>query len=269
MLNKKIFIYIALVLGIIFYSCESNDALKPIVTIPPSADTNAKKIVLEFFTNSGCIPCVNAHALFNQMKDPNVIVTTNDTNIYIVSIHVQYPFPPDSLYVANALQNTQRASYYGVTFTPNARLDGVNMGAFDAQLWTAEMNAELSQTIYTKITLQNNYNTSTDSGTVTANVNVINPIPTTDNVIHIYITQDSIYYPTAPNGIDWFDDVVRRMATGSAGESITLTNGNTTTFSKGYRILPAWKREHCFITVFVQSTSTKAVYGAGRIKVLP
>jgi hypothetical protein len=58
---------------------------------------------------------------------------------------------------------------------------------------------------------------------------------------------------------------MRNMVTGSEGEDIAI--GSTNTVVKAYGLAQNWKDDNCYITVFVQSKSTKQVFGAARIKV--
>jgi hypothetical protein len=140
------------------------------------------------------------------------------------------------------------------------------MGQFSASNFTALVNAEFKNTRYMDVSLTNSFD-GVDSGTVTANLKALTALPTGDNVIHIIISENDISYVTAPNGVTHPDDVMRNMVTGSDGESVSLTPNQTLVFSKNYRLLPKWKMEDCYITVFVQSISTKQIYGVERIKI--
>ena len=126
-------------------------------------------------------------------------------------------------------------------------------------------NAEFLSQRYLDVTLANDFN-GTDSGTITVNVRGNVSLPTNDNVIHIVINENDISYITAPNGVTHPDDVMRYMITGGDGEAISVAQNQMTTVIKGYNLQTRWKKENCYLTVFVQSTSTKAVYGVERIK---
>ena len=58
---------------------------------------------------------------------------------------------------------------------------------------------------------------------------------------------------------------MRYMVTGTTGEDISVGTNNTVV--KNYGLAPNWKSEDCYITVFIQSKSTKQVFGVERIKV--
>lgn len=245
-------------------SCESNDNPVSSVYIPQAIN---RKVLVEFFTNSGCIPCIDAHHYFDQIK-AGVGVTPNDTGVIIVSYHTNFPNIGDSLYRANIPQNNARINYYSVGSTPQGRADGTDMQDFSSTIWTAHIKAEMFSTKYMNVTLENNYFASEDSGFVTINLQTVAPVPTTDNNIFVVITEDSIPYITAPNGIKYPGDVMRFMQTGSSGAPITLTNGQTTVFSTGYNISSRWNANKCNIVAFVQSTSIKQVYGVEKIKII-
>lgn len=246
--------------------CESNDNVTDAVCIPAYDPVN-KKILVEFFTNAGCNPCIAAHNYLDEIAEHVGCHTLNDSSVVVISYHTRYPYSFDSLYRANVTQNEFRSTtYYGVLFTPQARIDGVNSGQFSSSSWSAQIDAEFKTTKYLDITLSNFYDSDSDSGTVSANVSLVSALPSSDNVIHIVITENNVSYVTSPNGITNPDDVMRTMVTGQDGESISV--GQNTSVSKNYRISPNWDENECYINVFIQSTSTKQVFGVEKIKVV-
>ena len=257
----KYLIFVFAVPAFILYSgCESNDTATNSVYIPQPVN---KKVLVEFFTNSGCNPCIVAHHYLDQITS-NSGATINDTSVIILAYHTRYPYILDSLFRANIVQNQGRSDYYGITFTPQSRLDGnINMGQFSSGDWSAQINAELNTTKYLDIFLSNTFNG--DSGNVTADFSLVNAIPSSDNVIHIIITENNIPYITAPNGITYPDDVMRYMITGTDGESVNIGQG--VSVNKSYGLAPHWNEDECYITVFVQSSSTQQIFGVERIKV--
>jgi hypothetical protein len=264
MILKRLILALPLLLLVFYYGCESNDAVTNSVYIPQAVN---KKILVEFFTNAYCQPCVNSHNYWNQVNAVGG-VSLNDTSIIIVSYHAKSPNPADSLYRANTIQSDARFNYYGVstTGTPNSNLDGVYMGQFAASNYSALLNSEFKTAKFLNVVLTNNFN-GTDSGTVTANITALSTLPTSDNVIHIVITENKVSYVTAPNHVTAPDDVMRYMPTGNDGTSITLNQNQQVTYTQKYGIAGNWKKGDCYINVFVQSISTRAVYGVERIKV--
>lgn len=245
-----------------FTGCESNDTAFSSIYIPQPVN---KKVLVEFFTNAGCNPCIAAHNYLDQIG-VGAGVTINDTSVIIISYHTKYPFILDSLYRANIEHNQARADYYGVNYTPQARLNGdINLANFSASDWTAQINYSFNTTRYLNINLINEFSTSTDSGTVTVIINQVSQIQSNDLVLHVVITENHVSYVTAPNGIKYPNDVMRYMVTGRDGEPVNLSP--SLALVKRYGIAQNWKANDCYLNVFVQSRSTKEVFGVEKIKV--
>lgn len=254
------FIIIALTLSAaaILNGCESNDAASNssvCVKLPVN-----KKGLLEFFTNAGCTPCIEAHNYLDEITK-----STYDTSLIIISYHTRYPFIQDSLYRANVPHNQGRSDYYGITYTPQGRLDGVNTGQFSADNWGCQINQELNTQEYLRVVLSKQFDPNIDSGSVTANITLVNALPSNDNVVHFVITEDSISYITAPNGIKYPNHVMRNMITGKDGETISIGQG--VSVSKNFGLAQHWNSEKCYLVVFVQNPTTKQVFGVEKIKI--
>ncbi len=253
--------FIALV---ILAGCESNDSVSTSVYIPQ--DVN-KKVLFEFFSNMKCTPCIEPHRSFLEPLEVAAGITINDTAVVLLAFQYKWPGPMDSIYRANWIQNDARASYYDVNAAPAGFTDGVNMGLYSYSLWSDQLGSAMNSTKFTNITISNDFNLNIDSGTVTAHVQILVQPPTNDNVIHIIVTEDHVPYVTAENGITMYDAVMRYMETGSDGAAINLALGQTVNFSIPYGIRNTWKVDDCYIIIFVQSTSTRQVYGVEKVKV--
>lgn len=259
---KYIKYFLVLVAAVIIHGCESNDTTTNSVYIPQPVN---KKVLVEFFTNAGCNPCVAAHGYLDQIN-LNSGATINDTSVIILSYHTKYPYIGDSLYRANIPHNQGRSDYYGVNNTPQGRLNGVSMGQYSSSTWSAQINAEFITTNYLNIALSNTYDETLDTGTVTANISLVNALPSSNTVIHMVIIENHVEYVTAPNGITKPDDVMRTMITGVNGEAVTV--GQNTTVTKSYGLNSRWDPEECYIIVFIQNPDTKQVFGVERIKII-
>lgn len=261
---KTISFSLVLAAGFSLIGCESNDNPQNSVYIPQPVN---KKVLVEFFTNSGCFPCIAAHNYLDQITGVTG-ATLNDTSVIIISFHTRYPSITDSLYRANIVQNEARSDYYTINSTPQGRLDGVNMGQFSSSTWSSAINQEFKTTKYLNLTLSNAFNPNNDSGIVIAAIQTVSTPPSNqDNVVHVVITESNVPYITAANGIKYPDDVMRYMITGENGEPISLTLGQTAVVSKSYGLRSNWNEDECYLTVFVQNSGSKQVYGVERIKV--
>jgi hypothetical protein len=266
MKKLKLFLVLIAVSAALYISgCESNDNPTSSVYIPQPVN---RKVLMEFFSNSNCGPCVLPHNSFISPMVEQEGITRNDSCVILLSFQFKYPNIQDSIYWANEPENQGRADYYNVAAAPAGYVDGSYMGAFSSGEWSAELNAELMSTSYLVITLTNTYDDTGRTGSVTANVLTQTAPETSDNVIHIVLTENNVPYISAQNGIKNYEFVMRDMVTGSGGNTIQLTQGQTTTFTQAYTVDNRWKQGDCYMTVFVQSTSSKKVYGVERIKIM-
>jgi hypothetical protein len=261
---KHLFLSLLLSGLLLYTGCESNDALQDPSPQPPVTDTLKKKVIIEFFTNAGCNPCIAAHNYLDAIHE-ELGQTIRDSNVIILSYHTRYPFIGDVLYLANVPHNQGRSNYYGVTFTPQGKLNGVDMGQFSESNWTAQFNAQLLTNEFLQVDLSNTFNAAIDSGTVTINTTLINALPSSEHSLHVVITENNIPYPNAPNGITSPDDVMRFMITGLDGEVTSF--GQSNTIVKNYGLNPSWNEDECNIVVFIQNTATKQIFGVNKIKV--
>jgi len=261
----KLFLILIFVSSALYISgCESNDNPSSSVYIPQQVN---RKTLFEFFSNSNCLPCINAHRYFIEPLTQQSGVTINDSSVILISFQVNFPNPADSLYWANQPENQARANYYNHPAAPAGFLDGTGMGAFSSGEWSREVNAEMMTTKFLNITLSDSYDSASRNGSVTANVLTQSSVTTTDNVIHIVLVENDVPYISAPNGITQYEYVMRDMITDSTGAPITLSQGQTTTFTQSYTVGSRWNDSECYLVVFIQSYSTKKVYGVERIKI--
>lgn len=250
---------------IIFSGCESDDTSVNSVYIPQPV---ARKTLFEFFSNSGCQPCIEPHRSFLEPLEEARGVTINDTSVIIISYQVNFPNPLDSIYFQNPQENDARSSYYNVVAAPQGNDDGSYMGQYSFTEWSSKLNASMNTTAYLDITISNSFNSANDSGMVTAHIKTLVQPPTNqNNKVHVVLIENNVPYITAPNGIKLYNAVMRDMVDGPDGSNITLSAGQTVDYSISYGVRSNWKVNDCYLVVFVQNLPSKEVYGVERIKV--
>jgi hypothetical protein len=257
-------IIVLILLFSILIGCESNDNPQNSIYIPRPVN---KKVLVEYFSNSNCQPCIAAHKYFIEPIENAAGQTINDTALIFLSWQFKYPNINDSIYWANPVQNAYRANFYSVLGAPYGALDGNYMGSFSSTDWTNEVNAEFKTTKYVNFNLSGSYDSISRNGSVTAAVQTLVAPPTSDNVIHFILAESKVMYISAPNGIKEYNDVMRSMITDTTGVSITLTQGATTTLTESYNINSKYVDFNCSIIIFIQSQSTKQIYGVEKIGV--
>ncbi|MFI5145461.1 MAG: Omp28-related outer membrane protein [Ignavibacteria bacterium] len=259
---KRFLILIPVAAVVFLISCESNDNPTNSVYIPQPVN---KKVLLEYFSNSSCVPCIEMHRSFIEPIDAVSGVTINDTSIVFVSWQYKYPNTQDSVYWANPVQNAYRAAYYQVLGAPQGNLDGNYMGSYSTQEWASQVNTEFDSTRYLNILLANTYDSIARTGSISANVQTLVTPSTNDNVIHFILTENNVNYISASNGIKVLNDVMRLMITDTSG--VPFTFGGTQTITKNYSVDHKFVDSNCHLVVFIQSYGSQKVYGVEKIAV--
>jgi hypothetical protein len=258
----KLFYAILICLPIFLYSCESNDN---IVYQTTKDTTVVNKTLVELFTNTSCIPCVSANTFLDGIKHCTGI-TNNDTNVIIIRYHSTI-FPNDPFYLFNPAPNFARQQYYNALTNPRGYMMGTYMGAFDAATWINSINQKLASTNLMDISFTINYDTASRNGSLAIQVKQSGGTTQTDLVIHIAVTESELYY-NASNGETEFDNTLRDLITGTNGESITVTSGQTTNLNHNFSIMNGIDIPNTEIIIFVQNTSTKEIFGVNKHKLM-
>jgi hypothetical protein len=260
---KKIFIILLITVlpALFFSSCESND--NPIVKGNPYI-TADNKVLVEIFTNTSCIPCVSANTYMDGINN-NAGVTSIDTNVIIVRFHTTL-FANDPYYNFNVTDNFARQQFYNAGLSnPRGYLMGTSMGSFNSSNWTTSINNRLAVQNSMGFNFTVNYDTASRNGTVNLTLAQVSGSALSDLVLHIAIVENGlIMTPPAPNGETDFENTFRQFVTQPNGDAISISPGQSLTFVKNFNLMNGINPADSYIVIFVQSTSTKEVFGAAK-----
>lgn len=258
MRKVKYHLSILIALLFVFYSCESNDGIIIQGIVP---DSSSSKVLMELFTNTSCIPCVQANIYLDRINNLSG-VTINDTNVIIIRIHTTL-FPNDPFYSFNSADNLARQQYYVTPgfANPKGYLMGSDstIGNFNETVWTTEINKRLAETNSFVITFTLTYDSLTRNGILDYEIGQLSGSQVNDLVLHIAVTENSLFY-NAPNGETHFENTLRDLITPASGESITISPGQSSTFSKNFTLMDGIDHKHAHIILFIQSVSSKEVF---------
>lgn len=234
-------------------------------TVQQSAVASNNKVLVEMFTNTSCIPCVQANTYLDKIQRLEGI-TNNDAEVIMIRIHSTL-YPNDPFYLYNTAANDARQNYYnGGIFNPYAFLNGSFMGNYSANAWTSLINNNFGALSLYAITYVNNYNTTTREGTVNVTVNQLSGSQVGDLVLHVAITEDDLMY-NAPNGETEFHNVLRDLRTPGTGEPVNVSSGQSVGFSYNYTLGSQINDNHANVIMFIQSVGTKKVYAVENKKI--
>ncbi len=75
--------------------------------------------------------------------------------------------------------------------------------------------------------------------------------------------------PPAPNGETDFENTLRDLVTPTGGEPFSIATGQTLNFIKNFTLKDGINANETDIIVYVQSVSTKEVFGVVKTKLVP
>lgn len=209
------------------------------------------KVLIELFTNTSCIPCVEANTYLDEVFNLQG-VTSNDANVVILRYHTTL-FAGDPFYLYNTTDNNARMSFYpnSAIVNPRTFLLGGYMGAFSMSSWTNKINEFLADTRTYAIKLTNTYDSVTRNGNINIQIKQVSGEVFNDLVYHVAVAENGIMY-NAPNGETHFDNTLRDLVTPPAGQTFTISPGQTNSYNESYNISTDINQNNTDIVVFIQ-----------------
>lgn len=233
------------------------------VAFAASAFAAQRVVLVENFTNTGCAPCASANPVTHGFMEayPDQIVLN-------VQYHVNWPSSTDPFYLANPTDVNGRRTYYGVNAVPDMITDGVNTpspGSYSGL--EAAVGSQLA--VDAPFTFDITTSQSGNDLTVDVDVTAVDDVPASNLVLHMALIEPHVYTdpPGADNGERNFYSTMRKMLPDYNGQPLTISNGNTVSFSQTATLDPAWV--DIVAVVWVQDNSTREILQAGSSAVVP
>jgi len=222
----------------------------------------SQRIVLaEMFTNTGCPPCAPADDTLDQIAEDL------SARLAVIRYHTWWPSSSDPFYQANTSENIARINYYGTNYTPRLMIDGTIDGQYFPSTWRNLIQQRFNVESPLEINLSGTVDTSSLSGSITAQIIATGSVTGTNLKIRYAIVESDIYYP-GPNGTLYHNQTFRDMFPDVNGVPITISLGDTITDTQSFSISDSWVIENCEIVVFVQDDPTRAILQGAKIPVL-
>jgi hypothetical protein len=212
-----------------------------------------KKVLLEMFTNAHCYSCVAGYELFRQFR----MTSVNSSRVSYVMYHITQPGVEDSIYFENRADSDQRNAYYGShTAVPLLFIDGTFTGS-NTKTWRQYIDTRFPSVSPFTISLKGTV--AGNKGTINAQIHRDGAVADNDLRLHIILTESVSSY-IGKNGVSPQIFAMRKMLGSAAGEAFSLPQGETTSISRAFDLMPNWDNEKLWVTVFIQSGSKKTVY---------
>ncbi|MBN1598110.1 MAG: tandem-95 repeat protein [Bacteroidales bacterium] len=224
----------------------------------------SKRVLVEYFTNSGDEDLVAPNASFNRVINNQLTMDAVD-----LQYHMGYP-GNDPFYALNPYIADSREAFYGLISVPYAIMDG---GPDSKPGYKFDYsNDSIEQIDITRAVLGDNKFDidittlfGTNSLSIEVEVSALTAVEQSVLTLHVVIIEELVKEVIGENGEDRFENVVKKM----------LPNPGGTTFNRSWSIGNSesvyfdWDYEDVFdedelrVVAFIQNNETREVYQVG------
>jgi hypothetical protein len=216
-----------------------------------------RTVIVEEFTSVTCGPCKDASVLLNNLlKDQSYA-----GRLLSVRYHMPYPLPGDPYYNASKADVDARSSYYEVgTTLPRVRIAGGwgTVGSTNE----AEMRSAINEEINLPSPVRMEVSQQRGEGN-TVNVTITVTAAAGEEVDRLRVravaVEELIANPDPSiknlpgyNGETEFHDVMRKLVFGASGQSVTLSSGESKTYTGSYTLDPSWTANEMRVVAWIQ-----------------
>ncbi len=224
-----------------------------------------RMVLVEEFTQASCGPCASQNPAFDEL------LGNNTDKVVVLKYQVWWP-GYDPMYEDNTPDVDDRVAYYGVNGVPNGMVNGIGItndcNYYDwapACLDQAEIDAEyaVSSPFDISITAEADATEMMVSITVTCSEDVSGTLKLMGALAETQIVWDSA---PGTNGETEFNHIMKKLFTGSAGETIATdwTAGMSMTYDYTVNLseINIYDFGQLEVIAFIQDDATKAVHQA-------
>ena len=238
----------------------------------PVATTEAKNVVIEEFTGVRCPNCPQGHIAIVNIKaaNPNRVISVSLHPIN--SLGYAYPFSTQNFTSTKA---QSLFDYIGqVGFEPVAAIDRILFSGqtkilLDKSLWSNYVTQQLTQASPANITLNKNFNSSTNELTIIVEVHYTQAVIEA-NKLTVLLTESNMVSAQLDGAeIDTFythNDVMRDFISDTQGDAITPTREAGRVIRKVYKKIldSAWNPENMHIVAYLHEFANANIVYQGR-----
>jgi hypothetical protein len=217
-----------------------------------------RMVLLEHFSNTDCIPCVDVDEIVED-----VLADFGIDEVASVGYHPPFPGPADPFYLAAKEQNDNRTDYYDPPFMPFIMVDGtknvfhVPLSQFRGKLITAFEERKLAPPQAALEILS--FETNGDELSADIKITAIEELGT-DIMLRIALINRSVQAADPPgvNGQTYFIDVMRDFDPSPEGIPISLSAEQKKMVSFTFVRDEQWP-ENLEVVAFLQNDATNEV----------
>ncbi|MCB2204716.1 Omp28-related outer membrane protein [bacterium] len=231
-------------------------------------DTQVEEVprmsLMEIVTSANCGPCAPQNETWHTAMQSAVY----RERVATIKYHVWWPRSTDELWHHSSEWSKPRVDYlfdpippaqYGA---PNGWVGG-EMISNRASNWISSTDVDMQKPAGAKIELESSKEGNVIS--LTIRVTGISTSGYSDLRLHTAVTESEIEYNDG-NAENIHYEVMRRMYPDAQGETVTIGNGQLSTFQRSITIDDEWNADHLEAVVFLQSKGSKEVLQAAKLE---
>lgn len=182
----------------------------------------ARGVLVEHFSNTGCIPCVETDRILENVLHEKGAVTALS-----IGYHANFPSPSDPMYLISQAGNDARLQFYSVVAAPTIYVDGVT-GLGSLNLETRLRNAFTAREQVAPGAILEIFDFAAGATSVTGRVRVEALQDLSNVALRIALIERAVNFATPPgiNEMTYFFDVYRRFYPDPGGISLSLSPGD-------------------------------------------
>jgi len=219
-------------------------------------------VLIEFFNNYGCLPCVPAAQIVYDL------IAHNGTQLIGIECHVNFPAVGDPFYQANPADHTARQFYYQVGTLPTALMDGhVVPDPTQPAAYEALFDKRISIPSGVALAVRGTYIPAKRTGELV--VRAIAEEPGTWR-LRLAITEDDIVLdPPGPNGMSVYKYILRRLLPTPDGMELIFSGQSPDTLevAQEFFLDPFWSEQNVSVVAFVQNDISREIEQASTARV--
>ena len=240
-------------------------ALFAIVSTATLSAQYERTILIEDFSSVTCVNCPQASAIVTKL------VKENEERAISIQYHLDIPGRNDPFYAMNKPHQDARAAYYGgFNALPQVFVDGRSVSGTNEAEVRSEVNFQKGEESPILITVTQSF----EGGALKANVSVTADEALSDGYRLYVVAAEKLvertreYFTDTAKSLGYynetiFHDLFRTFATPAAGETISLTAGQTKNFSYTVPLGERWAPGEMFVVAWVQDEFNNEVVQTG------
>lgn len=218
-----------------------------------TALTVQRQVIVEHFSSSTCLPCVEADSIMEKILDERGV-----RELISIGYHTEIPSPGDPMHLEARTGNDARVSFYNISGNPISYFDGIVPVGGVTNLENRLNNAIDQRLQVAPRAAVEFFDYDANASTVSGRVRIEALQDISSYRLYIAAIETEVNYGSPPgiNGMTHFFDVFRGFTPDENGIGVSLATGEHQFQSFSFPTQPYWDINRIQVVAFLQRTGT-------------